>query len=123
MTLNMNEPTKKSWIQELSSITLSDFKLENIVKIPCAPKSLVQLSSFLFEQIYGILSATTLGSVRFMVSRNFLKSSRLALIAFSIVSVASFELCLMQRQVMLEQIQQMNQLEKNNSEPLQSTEK
>ncbi|KAI9329554.1 hypothetical protein BDR26DRAFT_939281 [Obelidium mucronatum] len=89
------DPTQEVSITNvLKNLQLEEFSLTNIGRLPCARNAL----------LYGISSGLAVSAARFLARRNLRSAGNWGILAFAGMSVASWEMCRLQRRLVQEQL-------------------
>ncbi|KAI8805921.1 hypothetical protein BJ742DRAFT_680601, partial [Cladochytrium replicatum] len=66
-----------------------DFRVDNMTKMPCLQQA----------SIYGVSAGLSIGTIRYIVTRNLRSTGNWAFLTFGILSMASWEYCRFQRKL------------------------
>ncbi|KAI8830171.1 hypothetical protein BJ741DRAFT_620571 [Chytriomyces cf. hyalinus JEL632] len=81
----------------VKNIELSELSLSNVAKLPCAKNAL----------LYGISGGLSVSLARFVATRRGASAGNWGIMTFAAVSLASWEMCRLQRRVVQQQLSQL----------------
>lgn len=102
------KPLSKDPIDIANTLTWTDFSPENVLKMPCARKSL----------FYGLMGGLSLGIVRFYVTKQAVTALNWGVGSFGGISLLNWEWCRYQRRII--QLQ-LDAIDRETREKLEAT--